>query len=438
LCEPTKFRDPAQVTTESPVQPALAGRLAARTAYFVDSLTDLIGDQIESLGTDEGELEWVRASARANVELLLRVMTHPDELALVEPPLAGVALVRRIAQHDVPFYEIVRAYHLAEWSWVQLCMREIATLTNDVGEVVARTAQVSGLVHAYIDRVCRRLSAEYEAERERWRRQEESARLGPVTALLKGTITDLAEAEASIGYRLRQRHLAVVVWCTGRQESGDEFVRVKRAATRLTQLARCPGRPLLVARDHTTLWVWLPLARAARLDVAATAEALGAEHAQVRVALGEPASGLDGFLTSHRQAAAAHEIGLAAGPEVGAVFPYREVSSLAFLCADLPRARTWVAETLGQLAAPGRRAEELRRTLRAYSAANRSATATARLLSCHKNTVQYRIRSAERLLGHPVEDSGLDVDLALLALRWLGEAVSPRPGTPAALGATGG
>lgn len=159
----------------------------------------------------------------------------------------------------------------------------------------------------------------------------------------------------------------MVVWCTGRQESGDEFVRVKRATTRLTQQALCPGRPLLVARDHTTPWVWLPLARATRLDVAATAEALAAEHAQVRVALGE-----------------------------------------------------------------------LRRTLRAYSAANRSATATARLLSCHKNTVQYRIRSAERLLGHPVEDSGLDLDLALLALRWLGEAVSPRPGSPAPLGATGG
>jgi DNA-binding PucR family transcriptional regulator len=195
----------------------------------------------------------------------------------------------------------------------------------------------------------------------------------------------------------------------------------------------------VVARDHTTLWVWLPLARDARLDVAATAEALAAEQPQVRVALGEPASGLDGFLASHRQAAAAHEIGLAASPEVGAVFPYREVSSLAFLCADLPRARTWVTETLGQLATTGRRAEELRRTLRTYSTANRSATATARLMNCHKNTVQYRIRSAERLLGHPVEDSGLDLDLALLALRWLGAAVSPRAGASDQVGGrTGG
>jgi DNA-binding PucR family transcriptional regulator len=117
---------------------------------------------------------------------------------------------------------------------------------------------------------------------------------------------------------------------------------------------------------------------------------------------------------------------LAASDDVGAVFPYREVSSLAFLCADIPRARAWVAETLGPLASEGRREEELRRTLRIYSTANCSATATARLMNCHKNTIQYRIRSAERLLGRRVEDGSLDLGLALLACRWLGEAVRTR------------
>ena len=109
------------------------------------------------------------------------------------------------------------------------------------------------------------------------------------------------------------------------------------------------------------------------------------------------------------------------------MFPFKEVSSLAFLCADLPRARTWVAETLGRLASDGRREEELRRTLRIYSAAKCSATATAgaRLMHCHKNTIHYRIRSAERLLGRTVEDGGLDLSLALLAFRWLGDTVTP-------------
>jgi DNA-binding PucR family transcriptional regulator len=180
-----------------------------------------------------------------------------------------------------------------------------------------------------------------------------------------------------------------------------------------------------VARDHTTLWVWLSVAGRDRSGAGSAAETVTAGLPGVRVALGEPSTGLDGFVTSHHQARTAHEIGLAAGADARAVFPYREVSSLAFICADLPRARAWVAETLGELAAADRRTRELRRTLQVFSAANRSTTAAARLMNCHKNTIQYRIRSAERLLGHRVEDSGLELDLALLACHWLGESVSP-------------
>ncbi|WP_028933127.1 PucR family transcriptional regulator [Pseudonocardia spinosispora] len=405
--------------TDNALGAALAARLAACSTHAVDSLTELVGDRIDGLGGDEVEREWVRSSVRANIELVMQVMAHPDDVELVEPPLGGVALARRIAQHDVPFYELVRAYHLAEWFWVRLCMRELAGLTTDVDEYLAHTVEVSSLVHTYIDQVCRRLSVIYEDERERWRSQEESARIGPITALLTGAVTDVAEAEAGLGYRLGHSHLAVIVWFAGRQGTGDEFLRIKRVAAEIARRADCRGRPLVVARDHTTLWVWLPLAGQERVDVTSALED------GVRVALGEPARGLDGFVASHRQASAAHEIGLAAGPDVGAVFPYREVSSLAFLSADLPRARTWVAETLGELASSGRRTEELRRTLRTYSAANRSATATARLMNCHKNTIQYRIRSAERLLGHSIESTGLELDLALLACHWLGDAVTP-------------
>ncbi|HTK63967.1 MAG TPA: helix-turn-helix domain-containing protein [Pseudonocardia sp.] len=416
------------MTIHSPAQPALTRLLATRTSEVIESLTALLGERVSSLGSDEVEREWVRASVQTNVELLLQVMAHPDDLTLVEPPLGAIALVRRIAQRDVPFYEIVRGYHLAEWYWVRICTREMAELTDDTAELVARSSEVGELVHSYIDRVCGRLSAVYEAERERWRSQEESARIGSVIAVLEGSgegsADEVAQAEAALGYRLRQRHLGVIMWCGGLDGSGEEFARIKGAAAALARSVGSRGRPLVVARDHTTLWVWLPLEGEGRLDVADVVEVLSAEGSHVRVAFGEPASGLDGFIASHRQAAAAHEVGLAAGEDVGPVFPYREVSSLAFLCADIPRARAWVAETLGALAAGGRREDELRWTLGVYAASSRSATATARALNCHKNTIQYRIRSAERLLGRRVDDCGLDLDLALLACRWLGELVT--------------
>ena len=45
----------------------------------------------------------------------------------------------------------------------------------------------------------------------------------------------------------------------------------------------------------------------------------------------------------------------------------------------------------------------------------------------HKNTVHYRIRKAEEILGRPLQESRLDVELALSACRWLGPAVLPPP-----------
>jgi DNA-binding PucR family transcriptional regulator len=406
------------VSTISPVRRALVRRLTTRAADISDRLTALVEQRVERLGGEEHE--WVRSSAQTNIELLLQVMASPDDLAGVAPPLGGVALARRLAAHEVPFYELVRGYQHAESFWVQQCVRELAALTNSPDELAGEVIELSDLVRSYIDLVCRELSVEYEAERDRWRQRDDSARITLVTGLLHGSETEPAAAEATLGYRLGRAHLAAIVWLAG-PESGEVRSALQGAAAALGRLAHCAGPPLVIARDHTTLWVWLPLTDQHPTDVV---DFLPADGAQLRVALGEPAAGLAGFLSSHRQARAAYEVGLAAGHDVGPVFPYAEVSPLAFLCADLPRARAWVVETLGQLAAAGAREQELRRTVARYLAANCSVTAAARLMTCHKNTVQYRIRSAERLLGRRVDDGGVDLNLALLACHWLGDAVT--------------
>jgi DNA-binding PucR family transcriptional regulator len=413
----------AAAVTISPVRRALVRQLTARAGEIADSLTAVVEDRVERLGGDE----WVRSSAQTNIELLLQVMASPEDLVRVVPPLGGVALARRLAAREVPLYELMRGYQHAESYWVQQCVRELATLTTDPDTLVAEVVEVSDLVRSYIDVVCRGLSVEYEAERERWRAQDASARMGLVTALLDGTTTDVAEAEAVLGYRLGQWHQAAVVWFAGPPGSSDATAEITRAVAALGRLVLPGSRPLVVARDHTTQWVWLTVPGRTPPDVAAIGDVLPAVAPHVRIAVGDPNRGLDGFIASHRQATAAYEVGLVAGSEVGPVFPSRVVSSLAFLCADLPRARAWVAEILGPLAAAEEREAELRHTVATYTAANCSATAAARLMNCHKNTIQYRIRAAERLLGRRVEDGGLDLDLALLARRWLGEAVRARP-----------
>ncbi|WP_242625571.1 helix-turn-helix domain-containing protein [Streptomyces sp. BK022] len=51
----------------------------------------------------------------------------------------------------------------------------------------------------------------------------------------------------------------------------------------------------------------------------------------------------------------------------------------------------------------------------AYLDSGGSYTQAATRLHLHKNTVHYRIRKAEELLGRPLAEDRLDVEVALLA-----------------------
>ena len=85
--------------------------------------------------------------------------------------------------------------------------------------------------------------------------------------------------------------------------------------------------------------------------------------------------------------------------------------------------RAWVTETLGPLADDDDHNCMLRDTLRVFLQEGGSFKASAERLTLHKNTVQYRVRKAEEMLGRPIGEDRLNVELALLASQWLGAAV---------------
>jgi DNA-binding PucR family transcriptional regulator len=171
-----------------------------------------------------------------------------------------------------------------------------------------------------------------------------------------------------------------------------------------------------------TRWVWLPVPHTQISDFDELEHAMARDCPLVHAALGNPGDDHAGFTESHRQARIAHEIGLVATP-ARTLVPYQTVSTLMFLVNDLARATIWVRETLGTLAANSSRARELRDTLAAYMRHNRSISAAAAELNCHRNTVHYRVGVAETALGYRLTDRPHDLTIALLACAWLGDAV---------------
>src|SRR5699024_9921248 len=136
---------------------------------------------------------------------------------------------------------------------------------------------------SYIDRVLQDLSEEYEAESGRWRQRED---LASVTAILNGRISDETRAETVIRYRLPREHIGAIVWSSSPPDIDKHIGEINEAARALAKFANCESQPLVVVRDHTTLWTWLPIRSDYQLDDELLNVELAANHPCIRIALG--------------------------------------------------------------------------------------------------------------------------------------------------------
>jgi DNA-binding PucR family transcriptional regulator len=141
----------------------------------------------------------------------------------------------------------------------------------------------------------------------------------------------------------------------------------------------------------------------------------------VLVAFGRPAEGLAGFRSSHAEALQAARIASLAGGT--AVTSYTKVELVSLLADDLPRARAFVTGQLGALASTAEPSQRLRETVLAFLASGGSATRVAKELYVHQNTVAYRVKRAEEMLGRKVTENPIELTCALKLAAVLGPAV---------------
>jgi DNA-binding PucR family transcriptional regulator len=102
------------------------------------------------------------------------------------------------------------------------------------------------------------------------------------------------------------------------------------------------------------------------------------------------ATGVDGFRHSHHEAAQAAELVRYSALVPDAVTWYADVELAVLLSRDLTLARAFVARELGPLAVNTKAAAELRETVAAYLACDRSLARAAEILHVARNTVAYR------------------------------------------------
>jgi DNA-binding PucR family transcriptional regulator len=209
--------------------------------------------------------------------------------------------------------------------------------------------------------------------------------------------------------------VGLVLWNVDPQQADvlDEAISVVRSAA--------DGRSALVARaSATSRWIWLsgeavPGLHHVEKALAATDE--------VRVAVGRPGRGLEGFRSSHQDALAAQALVIRLGSDRRFTV-YADVELIDALTKDRAGARRFVVNTLGPLAEAD---TALRQALLTYVQCGFNTTRAAANLYAHRNTVERRVSRANELSAVKVEDNPAHVAAALLLLDLAPDIVTITP-----------
>jgi DNA-binding PucR family transcriptional regulator len=184
----------------------------------------------------------------------------------------------------------------------------------------------------------------------------------------------------------------------------------------------CPARPLFVPRDEILSWAWLPFGSHSDVPWERLSNVIESSDPSVHVCFGSMGLGIEGFRCTHRQALRTQELAAMAIP-APRFTEYSHVAPIALMSANIQDLRAWVQSVLGPLAADDENCARLRETVQIFLDTGCSYTATASAQILHKNTVQYRIRKVEETLGHRVQQGHTDLEVALLAVQYLGSTL---------------
>ena len=397
-------------------QPELSEDLRDFADVMLDDLSGLTAATFEHM--NEPMPEWMlepsiremaTAHTRASIEVELNALRGGGEIPKECPPIdeEGARLGARAGSPLNLLLDGFRAGHRAQWeAWMAVAEERIEAPDRRR----ALLARGSDFFFDYAARLSALVTDIYMAERDAAMRGQEQRRV-----LVVRQILDREPVEpAALEHPVAGCHVGVVA-------SGSAAKSAVAEA-----LAGLASRSLLVEVTDELAWGWITGPGAAG-DAANLGHAPQKDESGLRLGIGRPLDGLDGFRSTHRQAVCAHRASLALDQ---AVTSYVDVALEDLASRDEQAASEFVAEQLAGLDGDGRREVALRETLRAYFASGHNAKSTAARLGVHQQTVAQRLRTVEERLGISVIERRCELETALRLRAYLPADGAPGTGTP--------
>ncbi|MEB3020862.1 PucR family transcriptional regulator [[Mycobacterium] crassicus] len=398
--------------------------LLARLDDVTVHLSKQLAGSVPEFFEDEDLVREVEASAYGNVASMLSVFRAENSAEDVPIRAEVTAFATAVARRQIPLESLIQAYRVGQTLFSRLWMDALAGHIADQDVFIAALHRSFDELNIYLDRVVAQLVGDYERERERWLRGEAARRTALVGRLLRGDRIPIDHASRQLDHDLRAPQTALVAWTASH---GEVDLQLAALETRLNSIASAAGvaRMLMLPAGTCTMWAWI----AGNFD----AEQLSDGDAnrggpEVLVAAGQTIHGDDAFRISHEQALRARHVASHMTSPAPLTL-HADVATVALLANDYDEARRFVSRTLGNLAYRTTVAAQLRETLRVFLQEGGNTRQASERLFMHRNTVLYRLRRAEELIGVPLAKRRLAVEVALLFIDTFGDEMLP-PASP--------
>lgn len=325
------------------------------------------------------------------------------------PPNAGpepMVIARELVRRGLNAVSL-DAYRVGEGvAWRRLM--EIAfDLTSDPDELHELLDVCSRSISSYLDATLALIAAQIEVERNELTRGTHAERRQTVALLLDGAPIPRQRAEHRLGYALTGPHTAAVIWSSEPDADASRLDRVVEAFGQAVGVVRA----LSVLASTATRWVWV--SGSVPTDTEAMLQSIRPVGADIRIAVGPTADGVEGFRRSHFDALLTQQMMTRLRSPQQLAF-FADVELVALVTADADRAAGYVKRVLGdfEFADP-----ETQESVRTFIDEQCNASRAAARLYVHRNTLLRRLARADELLPRPLAECTVKVAVALDVLR---------------------
>ena len=383
---------------------------------------------VPALSADPDVRTALERSTEANLADVLALLAEPALPVDAGVPPEAVTLATTLVRRGVDPGDLVHAYLVGQNELWRAWMYELTDRLGSSTALIPALELSSARIFTRADFLVAQLMRHVDRERVRLMGGALARRANVVRELLEGDESDAAEASRALGYDVDRWVLAAVLWdATPQEEAGARHAALESQAAciaRATDTARAftvgAGRVDASGPGSAT-------PRAPDLDRVAERAARTSLHAGAgRRARAPGRRGHGGLPLGPRGGAPGHAAWPSSATRAGVV-RYDEVEAISLL-SGRPRRGSDASSsrTLGPLTAR-RRGHRAAARDAAGLARRRAATRAARpsALHAHKNTVLYRLRRAQQMLGRPLDEGRGDLELALRTMRTLGSRARP-------------